>query len=46
MIRADMHIHTYYSDGGQSPAEVVRAAKARGVGLIAVTDHDNSNGRK
>lgn len=46
MIRADMHIHTYYSDGGQSPAEVVSAAKARGVGLIAVTDHDNSNGRK
>ena len=46
MIRADMHIHTYYSDGGQSPAEVVRAAKARGVGLSAVTDHDNSNGRK
>lgn len=24
----------------------MRAAKARGVGLIAVTDHDNSNGRK
>ncbi len=42
MIRADLHIHTYYSDGGQSPADVVNAAKARGVGLIAVTDHDNT----
>lgn len=42
MIRADLHIHTYYSDGGQSPADVIAAAKARGVNLISVTDHDNS----
>lgn len=44
MIRADMHIHTYYSDGMQSPSDVVHAAKSRGLGLIAVTDHDNMNG--
>ncbi|MCM1546056.1 MAG: PHP domain-containing protein [Clostridiales bacterium] len=46
MIRADMHIHTYYSDGGQSPADVVAGAKRAGVNLISVTDHDNSNGRE
>ena len=46
MIRADLHIHTYYSDGAQSPEDVVRAAKRTGVGLISVTDHDNSNGSK
>lgn len=46
VIRADLHIHTYYSDGGQSPADVVAAAKRRSVNLISVTDHDNSNGRK
>lgn len=45
MIRADMHVHTYYSDGAQSPADVVAAAKRAGVGLISVTDHDNSNAR-
>ncbi|MDE6691471.1 MAG: PHP domain-containing protein, partial [Clostridia bacterium] len=45
MIRADMHIHTYYSDGGQSPEDVVAGAKRAGVNLISVTDHDNSNGR-
>ena len=45
MIRADMHIHTYYSDGGQSPADVVNAARRNGVNLISVTDHDNSNAR-
>ncbi len=44
MIRADLHIHTYYSDGGQSPADVIAAARARNVGLISVTDHDNAQG--
>ena len=45
MMRADLHIHTYYSDGLQSPEDVVNAAKANGVNLIAVTDHDNALGR-
>lgn len=40
MMRADMHIHTYYSDGTQSPADVIAAAKCAGLGLISVTDHD------
>ncbi|MDE7257053.1 MAG: PHP domain-containing protein [Clostridia bacterium] len=42
MIRADMHIHTYYSDGGQSPRDVVSGARRSGVNLISVTDHDNA----
>lgn len=46
MIRADLHIHTYYSDGLQSPQEVVQTAVQSGVNLIAVTDHDNAVGRK
>ena len=46
MIRADMHIHTYYSDGGQSPADVIAGARRAGVNLISVTDHDNSNARR
>ena len=40
MTRADMHIHTYYSDGTQSPEDVIAAAEAAGLGMIAVTDHD------
>lgn len=43
MIRADLHIHTYYSDGTQSPADAVNAARAAGLKLMAVTDHDNMN---
>lgn len=36
----DLHIHTYYSDGTMSPKEVVREAKDRNLGVIAITDHD------
>ena len=39
-LRADMHVHTYFSDGLMSPAEVVAEAVKNGVQLISVTDHD------
>jgi predicted metal-dependent phosphoesterase TrpH len=38
--RADLHMHTTHSDGRFTPAEVVRRAKERGLGAIAITDHD------
>ncbi len=41
-MRADLHLHTYYSDGQFSPAEIVGRAKACGLQLIAVTDHDTA----
>ena len=41
---ADLHTHTTASDGTFTPAEVVRAAKERGVTLLAVTDHDTVAG--
>jgi hypothetical protein len=37
---ADLHLHTRYSDGVWSPAEVVREAARRGLAAIAITDHD------
>lgn len=40
-MRADLHIHTYYSDGLQSPDDVALRAKNNGVELVSVTDHDN-----
>ncbi len=39
-MRADLHVHTYYSDGLQSPDDVAATAKANGVELVSVTDHD------
>jgi predicted metal-dependent phosphoesterase TrpH len=37
---ADLHLHTRYSDGSDSPAEVVRRARQIGFVAIAITDHD------
>lgn len=40
-IRADMHIHTYFSDGFYSPEEVASLAAQRGLDFAVITDHDN-----
>ena len=40
----DLHAHTTASDGTLSPAELVRAAVKRGVRVLAVTDHDSTEG--
>ena len=37
---ADLHLHTYFSDGTFSPEEVVERAEQQGLKAIAVTDHD------
>lgn len=42
--RADLHLHTNHSDGVWTPAEVVRRAAERGLGAIAITDHDTCSG--
>jgi predicted metal-dependent phosphoesterase TrpH len=38
---ADLHLHTYHSDGTRSPREVVDLARERGLDIIAISDHDN-----
>ena len=40
----DLHLHSNRSDGSDTPAEVVRAAAANGITLLALTDHDNVSG--
>ena len=42
--RADLHSHTYYSDGELSPSELVRQARIAGLSLLAITDHDCVDG--
>ena len=44
MAFADMHIHSYYSDGSHSPEEIVRRARASGIKLISVCDHNEIRG--
>lgn len=40
----DLHTHSHHSDGVLSPAALVARAAARGVGLLALTDHDTVGG--
>ncbi|MDR1350037.1 MAG: PHP domain-containing protein [Zoogloeaceae bacterium] len=42
--RFDLHVHSTASDGLFSPEAVVARAKARGVGGLALTDHDSVTG--
>lgn len=37
----DLHLHTYFSDGTESPEHVVELAHEVGHRAIALTDHDN-----
>jgi DNA polymerase (family 10) len=38
-IRGDLHVHSNWSDGTAAIAEMANAAKARGYGYVAITDH-------
>lgn len=40
-IKADLHTHTYYSDGYHTPEELIQKAKSAGLSHLAITDHDN-----
>ena len=37
---ADLHIHSYESDGTLSPVDIVKQAKERGLQYIAIADHN------
>lgn len=42
----DLHTHTNYSDGDYSPFELIKLAIEKGIGTIAITDHDTLDGIK
>lgn len=42
-IKADLHIHSNFSDGKYSPLELLRMAKDAKLSAISITDHDNIN---
>lgn len=56
LLRADLHVHSHHSgfnatlpifrsrDCYSSPEEVYRAARARGMDLVTITDHDSIDG--
>ncbi len=44
MKYADLHTHSFFSDGTLSPAEVVRLAREAGLDAVALADHDTVAG--
>ncbi|EWT00523.1 metal-dependent phosphoesterase [Intrasporangium oryzae NRRL B-24470] len=40
----DLHAHSSVSDGTESPSELVGAARAAGIDVLAITDHDTVGG--
>ena len=42
----DLHIHSSYSDGTDTPKEILEKAKTLGIRNIAITDHDTIKGLK
>lgn len=43
-IKADLHMHTNFSDGKLTPKQLVNQALKVGLQIISITDHDNING--
>ena len=43
-MRIDLHTHSLASDGTDPPGELVRAAAAAGLDVLALTDHDTADG--
>lgn len=43
-MRIDLHMHSAASDGELSPTSLVHAARAGGLDVIALTDHDTVSG--
>lgn len=40
----DLHIHSTFSDGSDTPTEIVESAVAKGLAAVALTDHDSMGG--
>jgi predicted metal-dependent phosphoesterase TrpH len=43
-VRIDLHTHSDRSDGTLSPREVMLAARAAGIDVLGLTDHDTAEG--
>lgn len=44
MMRIDLHTHSLCSDGSDSPSKLVESAKAAGLDVVSLTDHDTVAG--
>ena len=40
-MKIDLHIHSKNSDGKLSVEEIIKEAKTRNIGFMAISDHDS-----
>jgi predicted metal-dependent phosphoesterase TrpH len=45
-VKADLHLHSTWSDGSMSAAGLVRFARALGLDAVSITDHDTMAGQE
>lgn len=45
-FRADLHVHTIFSDGSESPEKVIDLAISRNLQGLSITDHDSTKAYK
>lgn len=43
-MKADLHVHSYYSDGSSSIEEIMEQASAKGITHLSIVDHDTTIG--
>lgn len=43
-VKADLHMHSNYSDGTLTPVQLIDLSRKSGISIISITDHDNVNG--
>ena len=46
MIKADLHIHSNFSDGSDDLKSLISKIKSAGINIFALTDHDTIRGCK
>lgn len=44
-MKADLHMHSTWSDGSMKVKEIVKTAKRAGLSVISITDHDSLQGQ-
>ena len=44
--KADLHIHSTFSDGELTPMEILDICNKENINVISITDHDNFEGVK
>jgi len=45
-FRADLHMHSNWSDGSQTVGELIKQGKSLGMKVMAITDYDTSEGQE